>query len=683
LKQINFCVIILFLFKINCALSQSWVQKSSLPISSGLLAPFSFSINNKLYVGGGYNGTSPSNLFFEYDEVNDSWISKANLPVGIYAAACFSINDKGYVVCGASPSLSNQVFCYDQITNSWQTKSNFPGFSRMNCRGFELNGKGYLYGGFLGGSSTSAEMWEYNPITDSWLQKMSCPGSGRNVSTTFVINNRAFVGLGTNSSATANYTDLYEFNPTANSYSAISSLLVGRSSGASFTIGQNAYVGVGFNSPSGSVNYNNEFWKYDLQSNSWTKCDDFNGLQKENIFSQSINGKPFIGCGGNNSGYMRDVWTWKNCNYNLDLGNDTSICNGQGIYLGDSSTNATFLWSNGQSSSNIAIQNSGTYWLELSKDGCVYRDSITVMVVNPLMFNLGADTGYCGNFTRLLSTGDPNTFWSTGNLASSISVSTSGLYHATISNNCGVYSDSIYIIQHPVPDFFIGNDTAICNSDSLFLDATVLGASYLWSTGETSPIIVAYPDNIYSVTAFLNPCVNSGVIRIDGEDSISKSLLPNDTSYCRGQQLILILPSELNPIWNDSINSNSLIINRDGLHYYNVTNSCGGYLDSVFVISEYCDCNVVFPSAFSPNGDGVNDNFGPIFRCGQSVTDFDFSIFNRWGEVVFKTNNPFERWDGYFKGEEQPVEVYVYTCRFHPSGEGRLISKIGNFTLIR
>ena len=69
--------------------------------------------------------------------------------------------------------------------------------------------------------------------------------------------------------------------------------------------------------------------------------------------------------------------------------------------------------------------------------------------------------------------------------------------------------------------------------------------------------------------------------------------------------------------------------------------------------------DVFFPSAFSPNGDGNND----IYRAlGSGVKQFRLAVYNRWGEKVFESNNFSDGWDGYYKGVQQPMEVYVYTA---------------------
>jgi gliding motility-associated-like protein len=63
------------------------------------------------------------------------------------------------------------------------------------------------------------------------------------------------------------------------------------------------------------------------------------------------------------------------------------------------------------------------------------------------------------------------------------------------------------------------------------------------------------------------------------------------------------------------------------------------------------------PNAFTPNGDGLNDTFACV---GEGITEFDLQIFNRWGELIFESNDMKVQWDGSYKNEVAPIGVYVY-----------------------
>ena len=84
-------------------------------------------------------------------------------------------------------------------------------------------------------------------------------------------------------------------------------------------------------------------------------------------------------------------------------------------------------------------------------------------------------------------------------------------------------------------------------------------------------------------------------------------------------------------------------------------------------VEEDCTPRIFAPNAFTPNADGLNDNFF-VFN-NPYVTDFQIWIHNRWGELVFQADNIDFRWDGMFRGEMAPVGTYAYVVRFRSSVE--------------
>jgi len=85
------------------------------------------------------------------------------------------------------------------------------------------------------------------------------------------------------------------------------------------------------------------------------------------------------------------------------------------------------------------------------------------------------------------------------------------------------------------------------------------------------------------------------------------------------------------------------------------------------------------PNAFSPNGDGINDEFSVI---GEFVSDFHLQVFNRWGQLVFESMDIGQGWDGTFMGEQQPMGVYSVVAR-GVGLDGAPIIKTGSVTLMR
>jgi gliding motility-associated-like protein len=92
------------------------------------------------------------------------------------------------------------------------------------------------------------------------------------------------------------------------------------------------------------------------------------------------------------------------------------------------------------------------------------------------------------------------------------------------------------------------------------------------------------------------------------------------------------------------------------------------------------DCQLFVPNAFTPNGDGANDNFHPLTIC--KFEQYEFFIFNRWGGLVFKTSNQTDNWDGSENGVDCSSDVYVYLIKYKfPTQQVKITS--GSITLLR
>lgn len=80
-------------------------------------------------------------------------------------------------------------------------------------------------------------------------------------------------------------------------------------------------------------------------------------------------------------------------------------------------------------------------------------------------------------------------------------------------------------------------------------------------------------------------------------------------------------------------------------------------------------CKVYVPNVFSPNDDGVNDEFKPLFDCTPS--DFEMKIFNRWGKIVYQSKSADEGWTGKEKNKDLPSDLYVYYIKISFQDEGQ------------
>jgi gliding motility-associated-like protein len=86
------------------------------------------------------------------------------------------------------------------------------------------------------------------------------------------------------------------------------------------------------------------------------------------------------------------------------------------------------------------------------------------------------------------------------------------------------------------------------------------------------------------------------------------------------------------------------------------------------------------PTAFSPNGDGLNDYFRPRFR--GMISNFEISVYDRWGERVYYTTDPQIGWTGKKQGTSLPTGTYIWVMQYVSGDTGKLIKKNGSVTIV-
>ena len=108
-------------------------------------------------------------------------------------------------------------------------------------------------------------------------------------------------------------------------------------------------------------------------------------------------------------------------------------------------------------------------------------------------------------------------------------------------------------------------------------------------------------------------------------------------------------------------------------------NRCGSKTDTI-IVYDGCEFPIYFPSAFTPNGDLLND----ILKVPELNKNKlrRLTIYNRWGELIFSTTNPYDGWNGKVKGVLQPAGVYIYYLEME-SLSGQRLNQKGTVVLIR
>ena len=192
------------------ASTNSWIAKKKFPGSFSTLS-YSFSVGNNAYVSDFYSTIK----LWQYNPISDSWIEKNSCPS--VSNFSFSVNNRAYI--GACPNgWDYQFWEYNPETDEWLRKSNYPTHTFDNMCSFVIDNKAYLgLGDLLNGDygGCSKEIWEYDTTNDSWIKYKDCPKTFAAL-TSFAINDKAYI-FGFNTYWHTDKTKyMYEFNPSRN-----------------------------------------------------------------------------------------------------------------------------------------------------------------------------------------------------------------------------------------------------------------------------------------------------------------------------------------------------------------------------------------------------------------------------------------------------------------------------------
>jgi gliding motility-associated-like protein len=150
-----------------------------------------------------------------------------------------------------------------------------------------------------------------------------------------------------------------------------------------------------------------------------------------------------------------------------------------------------------------------------------------------------------------------------------------------------------------------------------------------------------------------------------------------DKGLCPGDTLVLVAGNYNTYQWQDGSVQSTLIVNQPGIYSVIVTDNCGTGRDEILIRETACD--ILFPSAFTPNNDGRNDLFKVLGHA--ELSEFTLAVYDRWGQKVFSTSDSKIGWDGSFKGRLLDTGVYVWYCTYKNT-ENKITQK-GTVLLIR
>jgi gliding motility-associated-like protein len=395
---------------------------------------------------------------------------------------------------------------------------------------------------------------------------------------------------------------------------------------------------------------------------------------------------------------------------------DTLICipdrlqlnaSGQGIF---SWTPLTGIINANTGTPTVNPTTTTVYHVVLNDNSCINNDSVRVRVVGSVSLQAKPDTTICG--------GDPAVLGAQTNGLTYSWTPTASLNDPTLLNPVATPSttttytlltrigscsatDNMIVKVVPYPGSNAGPDDTICYNTSTRLVGNIVGSSFSWSPTNSMVGVNTLNPTVYPArtTAYVLTVYDVLGCPKPGRDTVIVTVTPKmhpfagrDTSVVVGQPLQFNATGGVTYSWSPSTGLSAVdIFNPVGIYstemptsvrYKVVMANPAGCLDSAYLNVKIFKTGprIFVPTAFTPNGDGLNDVIRPIAVGIQSIEYF--SIYNRWGQLVFTTTINGQGWDGKIGSKEQGSGVFVWMVKAIDY-LGKAYFQKGTVTLIR
>lgn len=399
-------------------------------------------------------------------------------------------------------------------------------------------------------------------------------------------------------------------------------------------------------------------------------------------------------------------------------GDDEIICEGDSIQL-TLTIAGTPNWLNSNSLScddcndPVAFPQVSTNYvvgLVTADFGCEIFDTILVTVLNQDDIDAGSDLEICVGETISLNGWGPGTVsWNPAEAVSDpnilnpdITPDTTFTYYLTTENGHCILTDSVIISVVDQTIVFL-EDHIICYGDTVILEPEGISDTWHWSpagslsdpTAET-PLAFPLETTTYVLEATQTTCSPGTATSTVVVDPLPNVHVPPVIPFISGQPIEIVVteydgrhykyswsPADSlscsscsNPTFTSSVPMTLEVTVTD------LATGCDLVLSVYMDAIEHCDGNLIsVPNTFTPNHDGYNDELHLISNTISEINSF--KIFDRWGGLVFETDDFYKGWDGQRNGKDMPIGVYVYLIQATCILDGKPFIKKGDVTILR
>jgi gliding motility-associated-like protein len=331
----------------------------------------------------------------------------------------------------------------------------------------------------------------------------------------------------------------------------------------------------------------------------------------------------------------------------------------------------------------------GSYMATVRINQCVTTDNFSIVQHKTALPELGSNKEGCLGDSILLLPQLSNNYgafvWQSKQTSKEIYAKADGWYAVTYSDDTCTNRDSVQCTFYipPANPNFASKDT-ICQDSTLVLDAqNSNGYNFTWNTNAKSQKIDVKKQDIYWVDIYNNGCKKRYTTDIFKRTNEAFNFLDKEPiCHLESNKIDLNAGKGMKYTWLPNGETTEIISADTGQYTVTKIDQYNCKATKTVVIYELCNARIYIPNAFSPNEDGDNPIFKPI---GININNYELKIFNRWGEIIFYSQNIINGWDGKYLGENVPVGVYPYIIKYskEATSDKELVVKKGIVNLFR
>ena len=224
-------------------------------------------------------------------------------------------------------------------------------------------------------------------------------------------------------------------------------------------------------------------------------------------------------------------------------------------------------------------------------------------------------------------------------------------------------TDTIFIDSLPHPSVHLGADTSLCPGERLILRNKDQRGNFSWNDGSRDSILVVSEAGVYSLNSTIGNCSDTDDIQVSYAQ-VPALPLAYDSTICMGQSVELngAIGENATYLWSNMETTPVIQVNEAGKYTIQIQTQC--FLQEIdFDIStQKCDCNHFIPNVFTPNQDGIHDQWK--IKFSEGIEKIDLQIFTRWGQSVFHSTQSNYYWSGKIGKKPAPEGVYFWVLRY-------------------